>query len=209
MAMTVGDILQITDVQDTLLQTALNVYFYRVESLETLADYDDVQGAFKLQIIDNCTPLQSSSWTAHTRIVIKNLTNAVDIAEFPYNLVGEVSGDAAPSFTALSFRLVRSTAITRHGSKRIGGITESMTVGNDLAAGVNTLTTALADAMAAPLVVDGTVDHDITLVPVIVGRIPQGEPNAGELDLSVINPVSSVQFIRVTTQTTRRAGRGI
>jgi len=48
-----------------------------------------------------------------------------------------------------------------------------------------------------------------TLAPVIVGRTEIGTSGEYELDLGKINEIADVQFIRETSQTTRRAGRGI
>jgi hypothetical protein len=208
MALAVGDILQISDVQMYLGQTVLNVYFYEMVSLESLTDYGDVQGAFKLGVIDEVRTMQNSGLT-HTTIIVKNLTNEVDIGEYAYTVTGDLEDEGLQSFTALSIRLVRSTGLTRHGSKRIGGLTEAMVAGNVLSAAGNALIGNVVDALEADLVVDGTVDHDFVARPVIVGRFLITDPNPGELDLSKINPVSAAQFIRLSTQTTRRAGRGI
>jgi len=208
MALSVNDIVQITDVQTYLGQTMLNVYFYRVVTLESLTDYNDVDQAFINTIWPEMLPIQSLG-VAHVGNIIKNLTNGLDIFTGLDTDSGEATGDGAPSFTSLGFRLNRSTALTRHGSKRIGGISEAASVGNELASAYITPVNDLAAVMGGVIERDGTVDHDVTLEPVIIGRIPTGEPGAGELDLSIVNPVSGAQFVRVTTQTTRRAGRGV
>lgn len=208
MALAVNDILEITDVQVHLGQAVYNIYYYEVQSVEALADYDDVQGAFKLQIQDAVREIQVDT-IEHTRILVRNLTNGIDLHEEPYSLFGNHTADSEASFYALGFRLVRSTLLTRHGSKRIGGIAEDMVLGNTVVAGELPDVVALADAMAEPLEVTGTVDHDFSAIPVIVGRFPTGDPNEGEIDLSRINPVAAGQFIRVTTQNSRKAGRGI
>jgi len=208
MGINVGQIIQFTDVQTLLGQAVLNVYFYKVISKEILVDYNDLQGAFKVQVMDVIREMQADS-LQHTRLGLKNLSNGIDIHEEPYALNGLVAGDPMPSTNVASFRLVRTSALTRHGSKRIGGLTDTMASGNTLDAGTLLLANDIAAALAAPIAATGTVDHDFELAPVIVGRFPEGDPNAGELDLSKINPVASAQYIRLSTQTTRRAGRGI
>lgn len=208
MALAVNDIVQITDVQSFLDQVMLNVYFYRIVSLETLADYSDVAEAFDNIVRGVVTTIQALG-VNHPRILVQNLTNGVDIHEQVDARTGENGGDGLASFYALGFRLVRTDATTRHGSKRIGGIPEAFVVGNALQSTGPTLANNIAAAMAADIVRSGTVDHDLVAEPVIVGRFPEGHAQEGQLNLAVINPVQAAQFIRVTTQTTRRAGRGV
>lgn len=208
MALSMGDILQITDVQQSVQQTLLNVYFFRVTLLEANTNYDDVNQAFDSGIITPALPIQSVM-TTHVNVIIKNLTNGLDIAEYPHSEVGLATGDSLPTFNAAAFRLVRSTAATRHGAKRIGSLSEGSSQDNSATPAFLSLATAFAAALGSEIQVDGTVDHDFSAEPVIVGRYPQDHPNAGELDLSVINPVASAQFVRITSQVSRRAGRGV
>jgi hypothetical protein len=207
MAIVVGDILSLTDQQTFLGQQILNVYFYEITAVDPDTTYEMIAQAFELEVVQAAAAVQSGS-LLHTSIIVRNLTNGLDIWEEPVNDAGnDADGQPLASFYSLGYRLVRTTAATRHGSKRIGGTTETFVEGNGIAAAQLANVQAVAAAMASPLEATGTI-ADFTAVPVIVGRFPAGDPNAGELDLSVINPVSTAQFIRVTTQTTRRAGRG-
>lgn len=205
--MNVGDILQITDVQSYLNQQMLNVYFYRVVSADVDATLEDVAQQFELLVATEVAQVQTVD-VSHPQIIVRNLTDGIDIWEEPATIVGvaPAAGNLA-SFYALGFRLVRTNASTRHGAKRIGGVSEESVTGNSVNAGAMTAVNDVAAAMAGHVDRTGTTE-DFDLEPVIVGRFPTGAPNAGELDLATINPVSAVQFIRVTTQTTRRAGRG-
>lgn len=208
MAIAVGDIIQISDVQSYLGQLILNVYFYRIVSFEAAVDLQVITNAWQTQAAGPIAGGQQAG-LVHERTIAKNLSNGIDILEDVWGLAGSQSGEGLASFYALGFRLVRSTALTRHGSKRIAGIPEAFVNGNSLVnpAGT-TYAAAVVGFIGADLVVSGTLDNDFVAEPVIVGRFPQGDPNAGELDLSKINPILNAQFIRVTTQTTRRAGRG-
>lgn len=208
MAPVVGDILQITDVQTFLGETLLNIYFYEMLTADGDLDYETIKVVFFNDIVERSRNLQST-FCNHVRVIIKNLTNELDIAEFPVDGNGVVTGQAAQSFTALSFRFIRSTALTRHGSKRIGGLAEASLDGNGTDSSLLTAITAYQDVVAAPIAMVSEVFPEFSAAPVIVGRIHEGLPNAGDLDLTKINPVSAVQFIRVTSQATRRAGRGI
>ena len=207
MALAVNDIVQLTDVQTYLTQQVLNVYYWRVDSLEALTDLNDIAEVFSTYYIGAIDDIQSTG-IVHTRAIVKNLTNGVDIHEEVYSIAGTATGDNLASFYASAFRLVRSNLTTRHGQKRIGGIPEGHVNGNAITAGIAAAYAAVATVLGSQFVRTGTVDHDFSLTPVIVGRIPTGSPGAGQLDLSIINPISSAQFIRVTTQTTRREGRG-
>jgi hypothetical protein len=208
MAISVGDIVQITDVQSFLGQTLLNVYFYELMSKEAAVDLVDLTNAHQLLVQDVVKTIQSTLLT-HTLTQAKNLTDGLSIFDDPIVKAGTRGGDGTPSFTAASFRLNRTNAATRHGSKRIGGLSETDIEGNSVAAASVVNFTAVSAALEADLFAAGTLENDFVARPVILGRFHLGDPNVGEIDLSVVNPVDTVQFIRLTTQTTRRAGRGI
>lgn len=210
MAVGLDDIIQITDFQTFLGQQILNVYFYRVMAIPDSGTwpnpYDAFLGAFDSIVMD---PVRNNQHTSlvHTVAVLKNLTNGVDIREYATGQAGLQGGDEEPSFTALGVRLVRSTALTRHGSKRFGGMPESAFTGNT----INLAPTAIADfedACKSNLIIPGTAVDGAE--PVIVGRtlIPASDPPEYELDLLKINVVADAQVIAVTTQNTRKAGRG-
>lgn len=208
MSISVGDVLEINDVQVHLGQAVYNIYHYQMTEVGSLVDYVNIMGVFNTWIVNAVRTFQTTA-VEHTRITIKNLTNGIDIYEYPQSEFGNITGDDEASFYALGFRLVRSTLITRHGSKRIGGIPEAAVSGNSLVSGFVGDVDNLADHMGLPLEVDSGGDYDFIAIPVIVGRFPYTSPDAGEIDLSRINPVSAAQFIRVTTQNSRKLGRGI
>lgn len=208
MAVAVGDIIEYTLQQTCMGSTLLNVFHYEATIVEPSVDYDDVASAFlnvPYQGIKNC----QATAVQYVRLLIRNLTNGIDIAETVLTDTGERSGEAATSMLAYGFRLNRSTAITRHGQKRIGGVSETDLTGQVPTAGMLVILADTADKFGEPALVDGTVDHDISLDPVIVGRFPTGHAQAGQLDLSKINPVASAAFVSVTTQTSRKLGRGV
>lgn len=208
MAMQVGDILQFTDTQVFLGQQMLNVYHYRVDLVEANVTYADVINEFEGTVVQAVRGVQHSTCT-HTGMIVRNLTNGLDIFEEAISQAGSISvGGPAPSFESLGYRLLRATALTRHGSKRVGGLYDTLSEGNNIKADQMVAVNLVATRLAEDLVVDAGGGFDFTLAPVIVGRFPVGDPNAGELDLSRINDVAGAQFVRLTTQTTRRAGRG-
>lgn len=208
MAIANGDILEIVDVQTYLGQQCLNVYNYEMVTRGPDTTYENITDSFQLMITTYIDAIQNPA-VEHIRVVVRNLTNGLDIYEEPWSAFGAQVGATMPSFVAWSFRLVRSTLATRHGGKRIVGVTEDNTSGNQPIAGSLAALNAAATAMGSLLSRDAGDDADFTAMPVIVGTILEGEPNAGQPDLSRINPIQAGQFIRLSTQTTRREGRGI
>lgn len=208
MAIVANDILQIEDHQTYLGQQVLNVYHYRVESFESAASYEDFADQWQVLVMSDIINIQVTN-VVHARTVVRNLTNGIDIYEQVISTTGTVSGDGLPSLVAASFRLVRTDATTRHGAKRIAGLAESQIAYNDPISAAVAAFNNVAASMGDVVEQTGTVDHDFLLQPVIVGRT-ETAPGSGmyELDLTKINLVQSAQFIRISSQTTRRAGRG-
>lgn len=207
MAIVVGDILQITDVSTYLSQVCLNVYFYRVTLAEASAEYADVNSCFLSDMQAAVLGFQADS-VQHYQVSIRNLTNGIDVVEFATNNYGGNAGDGMPSFVAYGFRLFRTNATTRHGAKRFVGCMEAHVQNNAAVAGIVATLNACANALKAKITYPGGASDQFEAEPVIVGRFPQSHPDAGQLDLSTINPVANATYVRVTSQTTRRAGRG-
>jgi len=212
MSLVVGNILQITLEGLVLAQQSLNVFFYQVSNVPTppegvsiyeyICERFDVVVAAKQQ---NLIPAEAQL----TNIRVDNLTNGVDFFDYVISRTGVVAGDCAPSFNAYNFILRRTTLVTRNGSKRVGGVPENWTDGNSFVG----LTAALTDygaAISSPLVTaDATPDP--FAVPVIVGRseytTSEGK-QAYQLDLTKINPIQSAAFTALSTQRSRKLGRG-
>jgi hypothetical protein len=208
MTMAIGDILEMTLFQTFLSQQLLNVFYFELDSKESLVGYDDLAVAFSSVVLGDMQAIQSTS-LAYTQLRIKNLTNGIDLHEEPLSDTGAISaGDNDRSFTAAAFRLNRTTTVTRHGQKRVGGLREGTFEGNSIATGWATALGNLASAFATPIERSGTVEHDVVASPVIIGRTLNIGTGRYELDISKVNPVASCQFTHVTTQTTRTAGRG-
>lgn len=200
MALAVGDIVQIIDKQVLATEDIMNVYFYEVTDIGTGMTLQDMTDGFEYLLINEMASQQSTDLT-HTEVTGFNLTNGLDIASTVTGISGGAGGSGlATNLLAIGIKLNRSTALTRNGSKRIGGVTEADVTGNILAVGVQAFWQGVADRMAIEYDVmpDGlaTVGHAI---PVIVGR------TAGALDLAKINPILSATLnTRLTTQVSRK-----
>jgi hypothetical protein len=212
MALEVGNVVKITANQTFLGQLMQNVFFYWITDLPGDTDgygiYEYIAVRFNAIWGIDIRSLQSTL-CKHTVYRVDNVSNGIDFGEYTVNVDGLVSGDAAPSFNALNVLLRRSTGITRNGSKRIGGIPESLTTGNT----INLSDTDKANYEALfsePLSTADSVPVDFAM-PVIVGR-QLFTPTEGEpyyvLDLTKLNPIQSALISAASTQRSRKAGKG-
>lgn len=202
MAIALNDILQITWEQTYLSRVALNVYFYKVTTLTGTPTYEEVGDAFALAVIDKVNAIQSNQ-VANVGYEIKNVTNELDIFSDVNTALGDVANEALPAFNAWGFRLVRATALTRHGSKRYVGIPETWVTNGTPNASFTTARDELIAVLDDPLTVDGATG-DCVITPVIVGRVFDETEGYYKLDLTRINSISAVAFSRITSQVSRK-----
>lgn len=214
MALNVGDIVKLTDVQTYGLQLVENVYFYRITAIPVpftdMTVDESVAHAFQSVIPVAAIPLQHGG-LLHSIVRMDNVTNGIDFVEIPVGSNGSASGDPEPSFMALNFVLRRSNGLTRNGSKRLGGITEDEVNGNAFAGSTSALNNFVA-ALSAKLK-DFTLPTPAEFAePVIVGRklvTTTGGKSYYELDLTKINPVATAGFTALSTQRSRKVGHGV
>ena len=110
-------------------------------------------------------------------------------------LDGLVTGTAQPPYIAWEFIYRRATALTRNGFKRFAGVTEEdVDQAGNVQAGILANLVALADDLEQPLTGPGSQPFS----PVIYGRPIPSNPTPR------IGFVSQVQFLRVTTQNSRK-----
>lgn len=206
MSMATNDIVQLTVSGTYLSQQWMNVFHYKVITPQTVYDPITVMDAFASDVMGNILQVCVSLWS-FTTIDFKNLTNALDIASNGYTVAGGVSGDGLPAFAAWAFRLNRASALTRHGHKRFTGVPESMQTNGSASGTAPSILASIASILASDLVEDSQNDKNFTLRPVIVGRT-LNQSGDYELDLSKINTILSAQYVNLSTQNTRKAGRG-
>jgi len=204
MPLAVGNLLQITDVQTLNNQQVLNVYYYRVSETPTdeTDSYAEISADFQTKLMTPIRAIQCAR-LIHTSLVIRNLTNALDLYEEAFSLAGTQTsaGQSAdmPPFVAHLFRLLRSDLSTRNGYKRYAGVRDE-----DVQGGVTVLASSLYNAIIAGLV-DDLVDNDGGVYsPVIVKR-----PITTPATTYVHSEILDAQYRGVTTQNTRKIGRGI
>lgn len=209
----IGDIVQVTANQNYAGQLVQNVFMYRMTALPEQDDfpnwYEYIAARFNVAVGIPMRGMQSNQIT-HTVYGVKNLTNGIDFFDKAINVAGSLDGPYATSFAAINFILRRTTGVTRNGSKRVGGLNEAATEGNNITVAPLVLA-AVEEAFSAPLVTSDAIPVEFA-EPVIVGRTEELNEDGDlvyVLDLSKINPISSASATAASTQRTRKAGRGL
>lgn len=203
MGVALGDLLQFTAYQEFLGEQMLNVFYYRWFSVPAPDNviYDELGDDFVDSVIAAMRGVQVQQ-VEYTKLQIKNLSNGIDFSERDLDLTGVISAsddNLEPSFMALAWQLVRDSLVTRSGSKRVGGLIEGSIAGNEFVGSmtqIDPITSAFQYQLHAGLVA--------VAAPVIVKRpipVPAGSSY-------VYSSVADVIFKGVSTQNTRKKGRG-
>lgn len=204
---TVGDILQIKDIQSLvgIADEIMNVYYYEVLAMTGPIALPLVAETFSLNFVDAFVTVIldiQASQCAHTRLEVNNLmAYTTDFFSFTYEnpFEGQVISSAGASSTTLSFQLVRQFRTTRNGRKGIGGIPVDWIQDNTaLAAHVEEIS-SVQSILSSGLVFEVADGVEITLAPRIV-RVPA----VTSTPPTVINTVASAAFRGVGTQNTRK-----
>lgn len=201
-----NDIVRFTVKQTILASGAevFNVFYYQAQNvvgtIDETDDYEQIITDFMGTVMTPVSAMQSSNLD-YTSTVYDNLTNNLDQYTFTAATpsTGQVPSASEPSQTALSFKMVRSTRVTRNGSKRVGGIAVGLITdpkGQSLAAAATTI--AIQDAFAAPVDVVISVGKELTLVPVIIRR------PAADAPVTVFNYVAACIYRGVGSQNSRK-----
>lgn len=203
MAAALGDLIQITAFQRYLEQRVLNVYYYRVTAPLGLADgYLASFHTSFLAVVLNAVRAVQASLLTYDSIRYANLSNGIDLLEQPVSLAGTVAtttATAMPSFVAMTWLLRRESLATRNGYKRFAGVNDGTVDGNN-----STIGASILDAVSNGLSADLMAGVAVLGAPVIVRRpllVPAGTSY-------VYSDIGSAQFREVSTQNTRKRGRG-
>lgn len=176
-----------------------NVFFY--ENVGVAQNAELLATAFEDQVLDNIATIQSAAIKINSIQVI-NLDDPLDyfVLAPTTPAEGAVTGDCLPQFVCWSFRLNRVSRSVRNGQKRIAGVPETLQVNGVAVAGASTDLTALADAMGTNL----TDVSGANYTPRIGRRPLPGHP----LSDTVLFAVRNVNYVRISTQNSRKTGHG-
>lgn len=186
-------------------QAIVNVYYYALQAGELSDNIPNLLQGFADNVVAQVEAVQSED-VLHIELEAKRLN---DLDEFGVLDLTPITGDITasaplPIFNAGSIKLLRSTKITKSGSKRIAGIVEAHVDDDVINATGETAWLALAAELGSSYSEGGQ-----TFYPVIVGGktldgVPVGEGSW------IYNFVSGGQLnYNVTTQNSRKIGRGI
>jgi hypothetical protein len=205
MAYADGDVLRITMFGYTQYNSSPlnNVFHYVVSELTgsftNIEDQVQLAGDFLATVQPTFAEVQSIG-AIISSVEVRNMTNLVDVATYiPTGLVnGDLPVNAEPSQVALSFKLNRTTALTRNGSKRVGGIGVGVVTDTS---GENLIDdpriTAIELMLAATIEIVTGLDSCV-LIPVIARRPATGLP------ITITNRVASSSYRGAGSQNTRK-----
>ena len=203
-ALTIGDVIRLTICQNVAQQEVCNVFAYVVDNVTGNVTLEDVITRFISDVLDELNVIQSAA-VLNDSVRAENLTNGIDFFEQDWTGTGDRAGAAVSVFTAMSFRLNRSSKVTRNGFKRFPGISVDYENNSNTWVTGDTDIGNLENSLGDTLIVDGdTVSDQATISPIILGRNSDGSP-----DLSRFQNVASVSFQNTkTTQNSRKIGSG-
>lgn len=202
--MTIGDVIRITLCQTYSNQEICNIFAYVVDNLTGNVTLEDIVDDFVAFILDQLNVIQAQGLT-NDRLIIENLTNAVDFWEADLSGTGDSTEEGTSVFTAMAFRYNRTSKVTRNGFKRFGGISSEYSASPNAWFTGDTDILTIETALESTLVVDADGGGgQASLTPIILGRTASGNP-----DINRFQRVSSVTFQpQKTTQNSRKIGSG-
>lgn len=181
------------DIVTYLGKSCLCLFYYEQQAGEEGAE------ALANAYFDTIVPLMievQHTGAVHSAIEVKNLDDNEDF----YTLVpssgnvGLVTGEGLPRYNAWGFRKNRANSSFRNGAFRVPGLSEQSQANGVANSGTLEDLGTLADAMGNVLV--GAASDRWIL------RTPSGTFVGGAIP--VPTPISSVQYIRMTTQNSRK-----
>lgn len=206
MTMSVNNVIQLSVKSTFAGQRGLNVFHYQVTDPQATYDPTYVTTAFRVDVLAGLWANLNAGAVINA-VEYRDLTNGVDLYEDAGTLAGSLAGEALPPFACYAFRLNRTSAITRHGQKRFWGCPETSQANGVVIPAQVTALNAWAAILAEPLLEDSQGQYNFGMVPVIVGRTLNAQ-GVYALDLNKLNYVGSAQFVSLSTQNTRKIGRG-
>jgi hypothetical protein len=197
--MNVNDCLELTLYQRGWTDVEIrNVLTYVVTAVGT-GDEGTLADAFYDDVLPEMLAVQHVI-VSHYKMTVSNLTDGLGYAE--NNIVpdvpGSLSGSAMPPFVAWAFRKNRLTRATRSGQLRVAGLSEGAQENGIAVAAIIDDLDDLAEKLYLPL----THASGASFAPCILRKTPAG-------GVDTINGIVSVEYVSVSSQNTRKYGRGI
>jgi len=198
--MAVGDVYNIVAAGHMDLQLVLNSFHYVRDGSSGEPDPAALWSDFLTKVIQPVRAIQTSAmiWESITIRDVDPLGIEVNLPISPVEH-GNVSAESLPPFCAWSFLMTRLHRTTFNGHKRFAAIPETWQSEGVIDSGHDTAIAAVVTGLNATIT-DGTLDY----LPCIYSTILNAEPRVPP----VVNLLSTVQFKGISSQNTRKFGRG-
>jgi len=202
-----GDFIRVKDFQSlaNVEGEVLNVYFFEVASISSANALflmrEAIEDWWYTEFLPPILAIQTNQLT-HTRLEVDNMSNFETdfvVINPASPIAGTNAGPYLASATAFSFQLTRLNRTTRHGSKRIAGVPESMVDNNLAVSGATTLLASAAIQMQQGYTIEYGVSEEMTIVPVIAKT-----PVPPDVLPTVFNPIVGAVFRGVGSQNSRK-----
>jgi len=186
-------------------QEILNVYYFEVLSITATQPLANIAESLKDWVFGEFLEPQRYVQTvtlSFNRVEFNNLSDfetdfTIVTPEVPMG--GLVNSEFQAPQAAWSFQLVRTTRLTRHGSKRLSGVPESLTENGKASAAALTYLATIAEVIDNP----PTVDLDLAGTMSMRSVIPKTPVYPATLP-TIFNPVASVQYRGIGSQNSRK-----
>lgn len=196
--MAIGEHYEVKTVFSYLGVVAMNRYYYSQISTDDPTT-EDLANAWIEDVYPSVKAIQSSE-AALVQVVCINLDNPVDFYETAVTgAVGDRSANGSPPFTSWTYTLFRNDRTFRPGRKAYVGVAEDDIQNGQPVAGIVAALDAVADALGANIAPTG-------FPGVFRPRLLRYVPGVGVVDSCGI---TGAAFRAVSTQNTRKFGRGI
>lgn len=200
--MALGDVYEIRLHGEYLSQVIFNVFHYQSSGSADVTDpILTIAAAIGTYLVTAFTPFQVDGFQwldTYAKHLVEGGTEATH--PFAGGQPGIISDQGLPAHDCFAFRLNRTLTTTRHGQKRLAGIAEGSQENGVAVSGVLTALGVACAAMAHAFDSGDGFSTGAILKPVIYSTVLNGELRA----VPVANPVGTVQYVRISTQNTRK-----
>jgi len=203
--MAIGDVYEVRLRGEYVSQVILNVFHYQSAGTADIAEPElTIAAALGAILVAQLVNIQVETFQ-WIDAYVKHLVDGGAEATFPFagGEPGVIAAEGLPPHDAWAFRYNRSLTTTRHGQKRFAGVPETWQNNGVTVSGFLTTLDDVGDNLERDITdADGFGAGEI-LRPVIYSKFLNGELR----ETPITNPVSSVSFVRISTQNTRKVYR--
>lgn len=189
-------------------QKVLNVFHYNSQELPPSPPSNDHAQALFVAFMNTVIPAMIACQSEDLKVEYLEVYNAIVYPDryegiAPYEGLISIGGSDS-SFVAFGFKMVRKYNHTRNGSKRFAGVPDNYMVANEYTGATGVLEN-LANVLGQSLLgEESNVTPPPTFTPCIVHRTQQIP-----FEIEYGNEVNHVMYTGITTQVSRKKGRGI